>query len=63
MKLEKNLAALIAVSILVATLSACQKPEGSAEHVGKEIDEAANTAGQKIETAGEDVQDAAKGRK
>jgi len=35
--------------------------EGSAERAGREIDEAAAKAGEKIEQVGEKIQDAAKG--
>lgn len=62
MKLKKSMASIIAMSVLAAMLYGCQKPEGPAEQAGKEIDKAADTAGQKIEKAGEAVQDAAKGK-
>jgi len=39
----------------------CAPKEGPAEQAGKSVDKAMNTAGQKIEQAGKDVQDAAKG--
>ena len=63
MKLKQTVASIIAVSVLSGTLYGCQKPEGPAEHAGKEIDKAAETAGNKIEQAGEAMQDAAKGKK
>ena len=59
-KFQKSLTAVLLVS---AVLFGCQKQEGTAEHVGKEIDKAVDKAGQKIEQAGERVQDAAKGDK
>lgn len=61
MKLEKTIVAVMAVALLM--LSGCQKPEGPAEHAGKEIDKATEKAGQQIEKAGENIQDAAKGDK
>jgi hypothetical protein len=48
---------------LIAALSACQKQEGPAEHAGKEVDKTVDKAGQQIEKAGENIQDAAKGNK
>ena len=63
MKLEKHLATLIGIFLFVAILSGCEKPEGPAEHAGKEIDKAADTAGQNLEKTGEAIQDAAKGKK
>jgi len=42
-------------------LVGCPQKEGPAEHAGKEVDKAMDKAGQKIEKAGEAVQDAAKG--
>jgi hypothetical protein len=63
MKLKKPMASLIAMSVLATMLYGCQKPEGPAEQAGKEIDKATDTAGQKIEQAGEAVQDTAKGKK
>lgn len=43
---------------LLAALTACQKKEGPAEQVGKQIDQAVEKAGQQIEKAGDEVQDA-----
>jgi hypothetical protein len=40
------------------SLSACQRAEGPAERAGKSIDNAAQTAGQKLENAGDKVKDA-----
>ena len=59
-KFSKTVTAVLLVS---ATLFGCQKQEGPAEHAGKEIDKAVDKAGQKVEQAGERVQDAAKGDK
>lgn len=63
MKFKKSIAGILAVSVLAAMLSGCEKPAGPAEQAGKEIDKAADTAGQKIEKAGEAIQDTAKGKK
>jgi hypothetical protein len=54
------------VAMIVAMLlafSSCQKKEGPVEKAGKEVDKAAATVGQKIEKAGENIQDTAKGEK
>ena len=63
MKLKQSIASIIAMSFLAAMLYGCEKPEGPAEQAGKEIDKATETAGQKIEQAGEAIQDTAKGKK
>ena len=62
-RLGKNLATVFATILLAATLSACQKPEGPAEHAGKELDRAVDNAGRQIEKAGEKIQDSARGDK
>ena len=51
------------MSALIVALAGCQKPEGPAEHAGKEIDKATDKAGQQIEKAGDNIQDAAKNKK
>ena len=58
-------AALIATvaSALMMVLAGCPQKEGPVERAGKSVDKAMDTAGKKIEKAGEDVQDAAKGDK
>ena len=63
MKLEKTIRTVIVMSALIAALSACQKQEGPAEHAGKEVDKTVDKAGQQIEKAGDNIQDAAKGNK
>ena len=55
-------AALLAVMFFLG-LSGCEKPEGPAERAGKELDHAVDKAGQKLEKAGDSIQDAAKGEK
>ena len=56
----KSLATAFAAIVLLAGLSACQKPEGPAERLGKDIDKAGQAAGQEVEKAGEKIQDATK---
>jgi len=48
------------MSVLIVGLSACEKKEGPAEHAGKQIDKAVESAGQQIEKAGQKIQDEAK---
>jgi len=50
----------VAAAILVVGLSACEKKEGPAERVGKEIDKSIESAGKQLEKAGDKIQDAAK---
>ncbi|PKO86750.1 MAG: hypothetical protein CVU18_13395 [Betaproteobacteria bacterium HGW-Betaproteobacteria-12] len=59
----KTLAMALAVGVLLAGLAGCEKKEGPLEKAGKEVDNAAATVGQKIEKAGEKIQDAAQGDK
>lgn len=60
MKFPGNILTVLIAGALVAGLSACKKEEGPAERAGKAVDNAVQTAGEKIEKAGEKVQDAAK---
>ncbi|NMG29680.1 hypothetical protein [Aromatoleum evansii] len=62
-KTAKTISAALVMSALLAALPGCQKQEGPAEKAGKEVDKAAATVGEKIEKAGENIQDAAKGDK
>lgn len=55
----KSLATAFTAIVLLAGLSACQKPEGPAERAGKSIDDATQKAGQEVEKAGQQIQDAA----
>lgn len=48
--------ALLALGVLLATLSGCQQ-EGPAEQAGKEVDKAISNIGEQMEKAGEEVQD------
>ena len=47
--------------IILAALAGCQR-EGPAEKAGRQIDEAGKAASRSIETAGETVRDAVKGK-
>lgn len=62
-KLGNTISAALAMGAVLVALSGCQKPEGPAEHAGKEVDKAVEKAGQQIEKAGDSIQDAAKGDK
>lgn len=59
----KTLTASLVMAALLTALYGCEKKEGPMEKAGKEVDSAAATAGQKIEKAGENIQDAVKGDK
>jgi hypothetical protein len=59
----KTLGTLVLVSALFVGAYGCQEKEGPVEKAGKEVDKAAATVGQKIEKAGENIQDAAQGEK
>jgi hypothetical protein len=63
MRLEKTICTAVGMSALIVALAGCQKPEGPAEHAGKEVDKTVEKAGQQIEKAGDNIQDAAKGNK
>ena len=60
-KLGKIVSATVVMSALLFALPGCQKHEGPAEQAGKKVDNAVDKTGQKIEQAGENIQDAAKG--
>ncbi|RBA25597.1 hypothetical protein [Herminiimonas fonticola] len=54
MNSSKTLVSILAATVLIAGLAACQKKEdvaGPAETAGQKIDQAATTAGQKIDEA------------
>lgn len=44
MKLEKFARNALIMTALIAAISACQKPEGPAEHAGKEVDKTVDKA-------------------
>lgn len=51
----------LAAAVLISALSGCHKEEGPAEHAGKAIDKAMETAGRQVEEAGQALQEASKG--
>jgi len=61
MKLTQNVGAALIVSALLATVAGCEK--GPAQKAGTAVDNAADKAGQQIEKAGDNIQDAARGNK
>ncbi len=63
MRFGKGMLLATAASALMMVLAGCPQKEGPAERAGKSVDKAMDKAGQKIEKAGESVQDAAKGDK
>jgi hypothetical protein len=62
MRLTETVSAALVVSALLSALAGCQN-EGPAQQAGKAVDNAADKAGQQIEKAGNNIQDAAKGNK
>lgn len=62
-KIHKIAGSILAVSMLLFGLSACQKEEGPMEQAGKEVDKAVDKIGQQVEKAGERIQDASKSDK
>jgi predicted small secreted protein len=62
MRLTEIVSAALVVSALLSALAGCQN-EGPAQQAGKAVDNAADKAGQQIEKAGNNIQDAAKGNK
>ena len=59
----KGVGAVLAAGILIGGLAACEKKEGPGERAGRQLDNAAEATGKKIEQAGEKVQDAARDAK
>jgi Flp pilus assembly protein TadD len=62
MRFAKFVVIAMAASLAIV-LAGCPQKEGPVERAGKSVDKAMDKAGQKIEKAGEDIQDAAKGKK
>jgi hypothetical protein len=62
-KLSYDVVIATVVSALILGLVGCAQQEGPAERAGKSVDQAMDKAGQKIEQAGKEVQDTAKGDK
>jgi len=58
MNIKKSLFSFLAVSLLAVGLAGCHK-EGPAEKAGKEIDNAAASAGEKMKEVGQDIQKSA----
>ena len=50
----------MAAALILVSVSACQKKEGPAERAGKEIDNSIQRAGQQMEKAGRQIEDASK---
>jgi hypothetical protein len=63
MTLKNTISTAIVMSAFVVALAGCQKEAGPAEKAGKAVDNATEKAGQQIEKAGDNIQDAAKGNK
>ena len=61
MELGKRVLAATAASALLVVLAGCPQKEGPGQRAGKAVDQAVEKTGQKIEKAGETLQDAAKG--
>jgi len=59
----KTLGVAMLISALFVGVYGCEKKEGPVEKAGKKVDKAAATVGQKIEKAGENIQDTARGEK
>jgi hypothetical protein len=58
MKPVKMIGTAVAVGALLAALSGCQKQEGPAERAGKQVDNAVEHVGDKMEQAGDSIKDA-----
>jgi len=62
-KSRQSVCTAFIMGALLLVLISCQKKEGPAERAGKDIDKATEKVGQKIEKAGDNIKDAAKGDK
>ena len=62
MKYGKTFCTVLLTGAMLFVLSACEK-EGPAERAGKQADKTVADVGKQIEKAGENIQDAAKGKK
>ena len=58
--LTKTIGTALIVGVLSMSISACQKEEGPMERAGKDVDQAVEKAGEKMEEVGDSIQDAAK---
>jgi hypothetical protein len=63
MKITIVVRALVLMGVFFVALTGCEKAMGPAEKAGKAVDNATDKAGQQIEKAGDNIQDAAKGNK
>jgi len=61
MNLAKTISTALIMSAFLVVLSGCEGNEGPVEKAGKKIDQTTQKLGEKIEAAGESIQDAAKG--
>ena len=61
MRLGKGVMIAAVAGALSLVLAGFPQKEGPAERAGKSVDKAMDTAGKKIEKAGDSIQDAAKG--
>lgn len=61
----KQLQVMALALIIVGTgaMFSCSRDEGPMEKAGKEVDQAASKAGDKVERAGDTIRDAARGDK
>lgn len=62
MKPTRTVTAAVIIGTLLVALSGCQK-QGPAEKAGENIDKATKSLGEKVEDAGDAIQDAAEGDK
>jgi hypothetical protein len=62
-KLNEMVGAILLLFVFILAISSCQKQEGPAEQAGKQIDKAVGNATQQIDKAGDNIRDAAKGKK
>lgn len=60
MKQPRMWGTALAMGLLLALGTGCQKPAGPMEQAGKDADAAIEKIGQQVEKAGENLQDAAK---
>ncbi len=63
MQLVRTIGAALVMGAFVVALSGCEKQKGPAEQAGVSIDNATKSVGEHVESAGEAIQDTAKGDK
>ncbi len=59
--LKRAFGSTLFMTALLVMIAGCDRQEGPAEQAGKGVDQAMHTAGEKIESAGESIQDTASG--